>query len=351
MYIYVPDKLAAKPAVIVAIHHCQGTGTSYYQSTPYSKLAEQYGFIVIYPESPYSGTCWDVSSKKSLTHNGGGNSNSIANMVTYTLQKYKGDASKVFVTGSSSGAMMTVSETPAQSTSTTHLTTLSLSQNVMAATYPEMFKAATAYSGVPAGCFVSTANQEAAWNSTCAQGTVQASAQYWAATVKAMYPGYGGARPRFQVYHGSADTILRPQNYQETVKEWTGVFGFDAAKPAKSQNNFPAANYKTDTWGVTAANPLGTVQGVYVTGAGHTVPVNGYVGVVAYFRAVIGLDANSFGQCSGYEVVRFRLSAAYLTIGFVAHLAGQGLAGRPIDWFDWQLGCPRILRARFVELR
>jgi acetylxylan esterase len=26
----------------------------------------------------------------------------------------------------------------------------------MAATYPEMFKAATAYSGVPAGCFVST---------------------------------------------------------------------------------------------------------------------------------------------------------------------------------------------------
>jgi acetylxylan esterase len=148
----------------------------------------------------------------------------------------------------------------------------------MAATYPEMFKAATAYSGVPAGCFVSTANQEAAWNSTCAQGTVQASAQYWANTVKAMYPGYAGARPRFQVYHGSTDAILRPQNYQETVKEWTGVFGFDAAKPAKTQQNFPAQNYKTDTWGVTAANPLGTVQGIYVTGVGHTVPVNGYVG-------------------------------------------------------------------------
>ena len=129
----------------------------------------------------------------------------------------------------------------------------------------------------PAGCFVSTANQEAAWNSTCAQGTVQASAQYWANTVKAMYPGYAGARPRFQVYHGSTDTILRPQNYQETVKEWTGVFGFDATKPAKTQQNFPAQNYKTDTWGVTTANPLGTVQGIYVTGVGHTVPVNGYV--------------------------------------------------------------------------
>lgn len=109
MYTYVPDKLASKPAVIVAIHYCSGTANAYYTGSPYAKLADQYGFIVIYPESPYSGTCWDVSSKATLTHNGGGNSNSIANMVTYTLNKYKGDASRVFVTGSSSGAMMTVS--------------------------------------------------------------------------------------------------------------------------------------------------------------------------------------------------------------------------------------------------
>ena len=122
---------------------------------------------------------------------------------------------------------------------------------------------------------VSTANQAAAWNSTCAQGNVQATAQYWANTVKNMYPGYTGARPRFQVYHGSADATLRPQNYQETVKEWTGVFGFDATKPQKSQNNFPQNGYKTDTWGVSSANPLGTVQGIYATGVGHTVPIRG----------------------------------------------------------------------------
>lgn len=108
MYIYVPAKLATKPAIIVAVHYCTGTGPGYYQNTPYATLAEQYGFIVIYPESPYSGTCWDVSSTAALTHNGGADSNSIANMVTYTLNTYNGDASKVFVTGSSSGAMMTV---------------------------------------------------------------------------------------------------------------------------------------------------------------------------------------------------------------------------------------------------
>lgn len=109
MYIYVPNRVAEKPPVIVAIHYCTGTAQAYYSGSPYAQLADQKGFIVIYPESPYSGTCWDVSSRATLTHNGGGNSNSIANMVNYTLDKYNGDASKVFVTGSSSGAMMTVS--------------------------------------------------------------------------------------------------------------------------------------------------------------------------------------------------------------------------------------------------
>lgn len=135
MFIYVPDKLAEKPAIMyvdplrsylpptrrhaltrrgewensVAIHYCTGSAQAYFTGSPYKGLADKNGFIVIYPESPYSGTCWDVSSKATLTHNGGANSNSIANMVTYTLDKYKGDATKVFVTGSSSGAMMTVS--------------------------------------------------------------------------------------------------------------------------------------------------------------------------------------------------------------------------------------------------
>jgi len=108
-YIYVPKTLAASPGVIVAIHFCTGSAQAYYNGSPYKTLSEQYGFIVIYPSSPHSGTCWDVSSKATLSHNGGGDSNTIANMVTWTISNYKADASKVFVTGSSSGAMMTVS--------------------------------------------------------------------------------------------------------------------------------------------------------------------------------------------------------------------------------------------------
>lgn len=169
----------------------------------------------------------------------------------------------------------------------------------MAATYPELFAAATAYSGVPAGCFVSSSGAVDAWNSTCAQGNVDQSAAYWTNVVKNMYPGYSGARPRFQVYHGSIDTTLRPNNYRESVKEWTGVFGYDATKPQTVKNNFPANGYTTDIWGVDSTNPLGKVQGIYALNVGHTVPINGYVCLVFVVFRLLTLS-----QCPRHGLVR-----------------------------------------------
>lgn len=109
MYIYVPSDLASPAPVVVAVHYCTGTAEAYFNGSPYRQLADDKGFIVVYPESPYEGTCWDVSSRETLTHDGGGNSNSIANMVKYVVENYETDEEKIFVTGSSSGAMMTVS--------------------------------------------------------------------------------------------------------------------------------------------------------------------------------------------------------------------------------------------------
>ncbi|KAF2200592.1 putative acetyl xylan esterase [Delitschia confertaspora ATCC 74209] len=246
-YMYVPDKLAAKPGVVVAVHYCTGTAQAYYSGSPYATLAEQYGFVVIYPSSPHSGTCWDVSSKASLTHNGGGDSNAIANMVKWAITKYNADTSKVFVTGTSSGAMMT---------------------NVLAATYPELFKAAIAYSGVPAGCFVSSSGGVDAWNSTCAQGNSIASPEAWANVVKNMDPGYTGARPKMQIYHGAADTTLLPNNYNETIKQWSGVFGYNYQAPTTTEHNVPQTNYHRYTFGP-------NLQGIYAIGVGHSVPVQG----------------------------------------------------------------------------
>lgn len=90
--------------------------------------------------------------------------------------------------------------------------------NVLAATYPEQIQALSLYSGVPAGCFLSSSGGVDQWNSSCASGQVSASADAWGNVARNMYPGYNGTRPRMQIWHGSADSTLNPQNYKEEIK-------------------------------------------------------------------------------------------------------------------------------------
>lgn len=213
MHIYVPDAVAGQQQqqddnskstaapVVVAIHFCTGTGPVYYASTPYAKLADEHGFVVVYPSSPHDGGCWDVSSAEAMQHQDASTSTStsdtkgsdtaaIAQMTRWAVATYGGGsgAARAYVTGSSSGAMMT---------------------NLLAATYPDLFAAAVAYSGVPAGCFFT--GTVAGWNATCSQGKSVSSQEGWRDVALAMYPGYQGSRPKMLILHGSADTSVLPE--------------------------------------------------------------------------------------------------------------------------------------------
>jgi acetylxylan esterase len=228
MWLYVPKNLAAKPAIVVGLHWCSGNAQAYYQGTHWASYAETYGYIVIYPSTPYLQTnCWDVSSKMTLTHNGGGSSNSIVNMVSYVIQQYGADKSKVYVTGTSSGAMMT---------------------NVMAAVYPDVFAAGIAYAGVPAGCFASAEDIPSYWNGTCSTGQSIKTQKQWADIVYAMFPGYTGSRPKMQIYHGANDETLNSQNYYETIKQWTGIFGYPSTAQSTTPN-YPKSPYTKYVFG------------------------------------------------------------------------------------------------------
>lgn len=52
MSVYKPAKLASPLPLIVALHECTASGQIYFESTQYANLADEYGFIVIYPTSP-----------------------------------------------------------------------------------------------------------------------------------------------------------------------------------------------------------------------------------------------------------------------------------------------------------
>ena len=93
-----------------------------------------------------------------------------------------------------------------------------------------------------------------------------------------MDPSYNDTaygRPRMQIYHGSHDTTLAPEIFEEEIKQWTGVLSYDALSPQQVVSNSPRQGWTTSIWGTDELNPLGRVRGVLARGVGHPVPVDG----------------------------------------------------------------------------
>jgi acetylxylan esterase len=262
MFVYVPDKVVAKPPILVVAHYCGGSASAMYTGTEFASLANQYGFIAIYPEVTRSSKCWDVSQPGALRHDGNSDPVGITSMVKYVAQHNNGDLSRVYVTGSSSGAMMT---------------------NVLLGDYPDVFKAGAAFAGVPFGCFATTNGSE--WNSECSGGTRIQTPQQWGDMVRAAYPGYSGPRPRMQLWHGTTDDTLRYPNFGEEIKQWTNVSGLSQT-PAFTDR--PVSNWNRTRYGGTGDQAQ--VEAISVEGVGHNLPQSGMAARAIHF---FGLDGST----------------------------------------------------------
>ena len=194
---------------------------------------------------PHSGTCWDVSSDETLTHNGGSDSLSIANAARFAIQNWGVDPNRVFAVGTSSGAMMT---------------------SVLAGAYPDVFKAGVVDSGVAFGCFAVPGQPDDSWNSQCAQGQLVLTGAQWAQKVYNAFPGFTGTYPKMQVWHGTADKTLYPQNFYEEIKQWTTVFGYPSTPLSNVSEPYLPGGYSNATYGP-------NFQAILAQGVGHTVPL------------------------------------------------------------------------------
>lgn len=222
MYIYVPDKVATNPPILAVNHYCGGSAQSVFgqaQGGGLVKAADQYGFIMVVPSnanaSGANGRCWDVTSKKAQTRDGGGDPHAIMQMVKYAIAQHHGNADRVYATGDSSGAMMT---------------------ELLLALYPDVYKAGAAFAGVPAGC-------SNVFDGAGLCGLSAQTAQQWGDRVRAMDPGYSGHRPRVQLFHGDADTTIAPKNMAEAIKEWTNVLGL-STDPASTQTGLTLGTHQ-----------------------------------------------------------------------------------------------------------
>ena len=233
MYIYVPDCLATKPPVLVCSHYCGGSAAAMFGIAGGGglvKQADQLGFIMIFPQAVNpdgSGRCWDVGSTKSLTHDGGGDTTAIAQMVKYALGKYGANPDRVYASGTSSGAMMT---------------------EALLAIYPDVFKAGVEFSGVPAGCWAVGASSDGTWSGPCAGGQVSHTAAEWGDIARKMYPSYSGHRPRVQLWHGDADTTISFKNHTEGIKQWTNVLGLATDPTSTTTVSYANHQWRRQSW-------------------------------------------------------------------------------------------------------
>lgn len=253
MYIYVPANLPPNPPVLVSPHWCHGTAQNVFDWRPWARMGDQWGFITIYPNTSNADQCWDVSSPQSLSHDGGGDALGIVSMVRWTLEKYHADPDRVFVTGTSSGAMMT---------------------NVLLGSYPDVFAAGSAWAGVPFACYAGPGYD--VWSDDCAKGKIIRTGDEWAKIVHDAYPEYKGFRPKMQTLHGTKDDIIFPQNLKEQVKQWTSVLGVSDI-PTEVTADTPIAGWTRRRYG-------DKFEAYEAEGVDHNIPTDDKtVGVVVDF--------------------------------------------------------------------
>ena len=258
MHIYVPDTRPANPAIVVAMHGCGGSGPGFYSGSEFATLANQYGYIVIYPSAMQEagfGHCFDTWSAAAKRRDGGSDPVSIMSMVAYAGTQYGGDQNRVYATGSSSGGMMT---------------------QHMLAIYPDKFKAGAAFMGVPFNCFANAADYPP--GGQCTGGNMNRTPQQWGDAVRQVNPTFTGPWPRIQLWHGTNDTLVPYSLLQESIEQWTNVHGLSQTPTTTDtpQTNWNRRRYNDTT---------GTVQveAYSIQGAGHSLPSAGMAAAAITF--------------------------------------------------------------------
>jgi len=228
MYWYVPDGLPANAPVLVLVHYCSGNAAGIFgeaQSGGIITQADQKKILLVVPQT--SRNCWDVATTASLTHNAAPSETlAIVHQVKYAIAQKQANANRVYVMGASSGAMVT---------------------QALLAVYPDVFKGGAEFAGVPAGCW-SVSDPDGQWSTPCANGQVLHTPQEWGDMARNMFPGYTGFRPRIQLWHGSADSIINYANYGEAVDQWTNVLGLSATPSTTGTVSIGGHNYNRRQW-------------------------------------------------------------------------------------------------------
>ena len=241
-HIHVPDGLAAGAPLVVVLHGCTQTAGGYDHGAGWSRLADELGFAVLFPEQQRSNNpnlCFNWFSPKDA-YRGRGEAQSIAQMVAAVHAAHRTDAARTFVTGLSAGGAMTT---------------------VMLAAYPEMFAGGAVIAGLPFGV---AHNVPEALERMRGQGGPPS--EELPALVRAA-SRHGGAWPTLSVWHGTGDSTVHHSNAAFLIEQWRGLHQSDRASSVEDKVD----GYPHRVW----TNPAGhaVIEEYRITGMAHGTPL------------------------------------------------------------------------------
>jgi poly(hydroxyalkanoate) depolymerase family esterase len=242
LFVYVPTKRPQRSALVVALHGCGQSAAGYDSGSGWSTLAEELGFVVLYPQqqranNPQGCFSWFVPSH---IKRDSGEVLSIRQMVEHATAVFAIDRKRVFVTGLSAGGAMA---------------------SAMLATYPEVFAGGAIIAGLPYGCATSV---EEAFAAMLGKHT------------RAAYPlgnrirdasQHRGPWPKISVWHGGADPIVRPVNAEHIVQQWTDVHDL----PPHPSYEESGPNHLRRVWEDGSGETV--IEFYTIPGMGHGVPI------------------------------------------------------------------------------
>ena len=243
MWKYVPDGLPNGRPLVVALHGCSQTASSYDVETGWVKFAEQWDFALVLPEQKTANNgsrCFNWFEAGDYSR-GQGEALSIKQMVDKMKSTHGSDGSRVFVTGLSAGGAMTT---------------------VMLGAYPDVFAGGAVMAGLPYKC---ATGSTAAFN--CMSPGKNLTPQQWGDLVRGA-SSHTGPWPKVSIWHGSQDFTVASMNMTEIMEQWTNVHGIDqTAEVSDTVAGYPHKVYKT-------SGGAARVETYSITGMGHGVAVD-----------------------------------------------------------------------------
>ncbi len=176
---YLPSTAASGvTGVVVMLHGCTQTAEDFAIGTGLNALAEQHGFVVIYPQQSRGDnaqSCWNWFSKKDQQRDLGEPA-ILAGIARHVAAEHNVPDTRAFVAGLSAGAAMAV---------------------ILGDTYPDVFCAVGAHSGLPFGAAKDVPSAFTAMAGQAPEPRARARNSVKLPTI---------------IFHGTTDTTVHPSN-------------------------------------------------------------------------------------------------------------------------------------------